>query len=376
MRDAAVLDDRRLDSRGAQRRAVRVTLWAERVVFRRENERGRQVGVGRRAQRRREAVAGLSAAAEVGAGDRSQLAHNEDARDAQGPRRPHIDVRTRQVDHRHFENLEHQRVSSTVPVGEAHRRSDARSRRDSAHSDPTAIDAQRVGGVEQPIDRRDPLFDLRRIAVLGRQRVIDGDHDGAQGDGTPTAGGIRRRIVDAADPERAAEEGHHRRERGVARRDRPIHTHAHVGMAGHGHLVLRRRQRRSGHADRGELAAVPGERRPAVTRSRRGHGASPVGPRSGRRGARRARRPLGASQARDAGPRLHGTRTDPTPSLVEQVPPVDPQALREERVQRHQTRRSTRAPSRRIDSCLPRSSIDSNSGGDTRRPLSATRSGP
>ncbi len=36
----------------------------------------------------------------------------------------------------------------------------------------------------------------------------------------------------------------------------------------------------------------------------------------------------------------------------------------------------TRAPSRRIDSALPSSSIDSNSGGDTRRPLTATRAGP
>ena len=52
----------------------------------------------------------------------------------------------------------------------------------------------------------------------------------------------------------------------------------------------------------------------------------------------------------------------------------DPQAVRAEHGR--QPMRSTRAASRRIDSALPRSSIDSNRGGDTRRPLIATRSGP
>jgi hypothetical protein len=48
-----------------------------------------------------------------------------------------------------------------------------------------------------------------------------------------------------------------------------------------------------------------------------------------------------------------------------------------ERVARaRQPTRWTSAPRRRSVSRLPRSSIDSNSGGETRRPLTATRSGP
>ncbi len=256
-------------------------------------------------------------------------------RDAEFPRRGVVDVGAREVDDGHLEHLEPKRKIRPVSIHEGHRRGDVGPGRGAHDPDALRVDAEFGRLLEQPDEHRVPLLDRNRIAIFGSQRIVHRDDRHLGVDGAAPEGGIRRRIVDPADAERAAEEGQHGGHGRIADHVGVVDAHARTtGQPENFDVMLHRPDLGSRRSDVAPLAAVPREGIAAI----RGPGASAraecrsgVGLRRacGRRGRRRQ-----GGRVPEPAERRH-SRTHRADRLVDQVLAVHAQALVEERIQWH-----------------------------------------